>query len=218
MAALLEDAPIYFLSVAAKVVSAWAEQAPRLIAALLEEENPELHGLAVALCWLGSPRPGEPLVDPDLIDGMSSRPMVPWWLLHLDQAEVVSAYRRRLPPPFESVAAYLIDVQFIDERIGTIHIEIDHELDGALVHVCLPPLPTYEVRRLTTALDRKRTGRDRPRPYRPIKPVTATRALAAAFKARESVDPPLDLDDQWPLLWPLIFFVTYGLADNRPAS
>ncbi len=212
LAEAMLDRPLEFLVQASRTLGVLGAAHRELVDELTVSGYAEGVAMAAALTWLdvgwspldgggsgggggGGGRGG------GAIDGEIDVARLPGWLVRLDEARLTEAFRRRAGVA-RSKSDYLVEVQLVGGFVGTLHARIDHLLDGALVNAFVVDDPVASVRQLFRASDRWRSSRDDPssdpRPFRPIKPATAQRALAGGLAFADEFDLALNLVLPWP--------------------
>lgn len=207
LARMLAAEPLAFLAEAAVTATVLGPEIADLSFDLLDSGRLEGEALARALDWL-LPGPSiEPLLDPRL----------PAWLAHLDRTALTGACRRRDGPEL-TTSSYLVEVTLADSQVGTLYARIDHALNGAMTQAFVVDEPVEEIRAVLVSAERlRRRATGPPRPFRPIQPSTARRALAGALHAADEIDLPVDLLSCWPSLRPLVSFLVHDAAPQPSA-
>lgn len=200
LAATIVDHPFAFLLAAGQVAIAAGDAAGDLIEELSRSPWPEAVALGAALRWLDGPVAD---VDPVATIG---------WLDHLDQAEVTGAWRRR-EGSGAALGAYLAEISLISGQSGMVYVRLDHDREGALAHALVADGTADELRSLIRWAERGRPVRS----FRPIRPTTVRRALAAGLAAADADRERLDLATGTAGAVPVLRFFANELDDgDRP--
>lgn len=195
--------PMAFVQLASRSLVTYGADAADIVAMLRRSPRWELAAFGVALAWLdGQPAP---------VEGI--RHGLPAWLERLDATRITRATRRALGPD-GSLTSYLMEAEFANGRIGTIHARVDSVLDGAVTNVFASdePLETVQVllRPMSEGGQRSATR------VRSILPSTAIRAIEAGLERYDAAGIEPEPFSPWPGTRPLVEFAIRRF-DGTPA-